>query len=181
MKKIEEMIDKYAKYFEVTSNMSEDELIEKNQAPFNDIYASLCVVFGALQVNPEKQIFLTVADLRLARMEEMEKGFELGEQQAIVKRHEGSIAGREVYLVSSGYATGTIDGKNAELRKTQEKQLLAADEVLMKMQDELSKIRSETTKFIRAHEEAKVNRRYLEDFLSAQRATLIFSGREEIA
>jgi len=126
-----------------------------------------------------KEVRSTVEFLREARMEEAKRGYTLAEKQASLTSKEGSIKARSNSIVSRAYADELITGKNAEIRKAQEYQIVIDDELIASFEEEASVIRSEFVDLQMEYDKSTVTRRYFEELLSAQRAVLLFLSRTE--
>ncbi len=107
---------------------------------------------------PDHPILETVERLRAARKLEQEALYAAADARALLEH-------ARVIVLADGYTGGQIDGKNAEARKIQEAQLLAASEVVRKAEADYRLAESK-------HDADRIERQYHEDRFNALRVLL---------
>ena len=144
-----------------------------------EIWESFKGAMVIIESDPVKEIRCTVEFLMGARLEEARRGYAVSEKRASLARKKGNIKARSTSVVSKAYADDLITGKNESIRKGQEHQIVAEDELIASYENEASTIRSEIVDLQVEYDTSAITRRYFEELLSAQRAVLLFLSRTE--
>lgn len=126
----------------------------------------------------EETVMKTVEELKKARQVELDKGQAHAKKRAQGSAIEAQIDARQKHVVAMGYAgeEPAISGGNADTRKAQEVALLNEDDVLKELSATLESNIQEQLDSQDEYEKSKIERRYWEDMLNAQRAILIAYG-----
>ena len=121
-------------------------------------------------------IFETVESLRKARLTELEAGTAYGEAKARNTGISAQIEARIKHVIAMAYNEGKIEGGNAQTRQAAETLIINEDQHVKELTGTLADANTHEMNKADEYEKAKIQRRYFEDLLSAQRAVLISQG-----
>ena len=174
-----DIIERFAPKIEKLKESEERHAPDSLVAMVLEMWESFEGALVVIESDPVKEIRCTVEFLREARLEEARRGYLLAGKRADLTRKEGSVKARSKSIVSRAYVDELITGKNAEIRKSQEYQLISEDELIASYENEASEIRSVIVDLNTEYDTSTITRRYFEELLSSQRAVLLFLSRTE--